>query len=65
VEFERMVHRVTETTDPKQANALVARGQRALAKNDRNELEATVRALWQLMPDDEEDVQLSHGSGVR
>jgi molecular chaperone DnaK len=64
-EFERMVHRVTDTTDPKQANALVARGQRALAKNDRSELEATVRALWQLMPDDEEDVQLSHGSGVR
>ena len=65
VEFERMVHRVTDTTDPKQANALVVRGQRALDKNDRSELEATVRALWQLMPDDEEDVQLSHGSGVR
>lgn len=64
-QFEGMKHRVAESTDPRKASALVARGERALKKNDRAELEATVRALWQLMPDDEEDRALSHGSGVR
>lgn len=64
-QFEAMKHRVAESNDPRQASALVVRGERALKKNDRVELEATVRALWQLMPDDEEDRKLSHGSGVR
>jgi molecular chaperone DnaK len=64
-QFEAIKHRVAESTDPRQASALVVRGERALKKDDRAELEATVRALWQLMPDDEEDRKLSHGSGVR
>ena len=56
---------VAESTDPTRAMALVAEGERALARSDMPGVERAVRQLWPLLPATAEERKLGHSSGVR
>jgi len=54
-ELDACAGRVHDTSDPKRAQTLLAKGRKAEQAGNRAELERTVRELWGLLPGDAED----------
>ena len=63
--FEYCASRASETTDLKTAQALIKKGEKAIAKNDMQELRSVVQSFWDIMPTDSETRRMSFESGVR
>jgi molecular chaperone DnaK len=64
-ELEHVRARVSEARDLPRAMALVAEGERALARGDTSGIERAVRQIWTLLPATAEERRLGHSSGVR
>lgn len=63
--FEAAASDVHRATDLPRAELLVRRGRDALARGDRQELQAIVKEIWKLLPADAQARKLSFDSGVR
>jgi molecular chaperone DnaK len=64
-ELDYAASRAGSATDPRKAARLVDEGRAAAARDDPAALERAVRALWQILPERDEDRLLGHSSGVR
>ncbi len=62
--FDYIASRLSESTNLRRANELVARGNEARRNNNEDELRNIVHELWQLMPVDAEEQARGHGSGL-
>jgi hypothetical protein len=62
--FEHAAARVSECTDIRRANELVAQGHKAMRERRTAELESIVQQLWKLLPIDRKEQQLGHGSAL-
>jgi molecular chaperone DnaK len=64
-ELDDVRGRASEATDVPRTMALLAEGERALARGDKAGVERAVRKAWELLPARAEERKLGHGSGVR
>jgi molecular chaperone DnaK len=62
--FEHAAARVSECTDVRRANELVAQGHQAMRERRTTDLELIVQQLWKLHPIDRDEQQLGHGSAL-
>jgi molecular chaperone DnaK len=62
--FEHAAARVSECTDIRRANELVAQGHQAMRERRTADLQSIVQQLWKLHPIDRKEQQLGHGSAL-
>jgi molecular chaperone DnaK len=62
--FQDAAGRIGEMRDPRAAQALIAKGQSALARGETDAARQATYALWELLPPKEEVRVKAHGSGI-
>jgi molecular chaperone DnaK len=62
--FEHAAARVSECTDIRRANELVAQGHQAMRERRTADLQSIVQQLWKLLPIDRKEQELGHGSAL-